>query len=416
MPLFNQTLRENIRIAWLAIGSQKLRAVITVSIIALGIMALVAMITATAALENKVNTEFSRLGSNTFTVSSGHGGRRGGHHGEQEKENEPIGFYQAEQFKDEYRFDAVISMTAFGSGTATVKYLNEKTNPNIRIIGCDEPYLELSGYELEYGRNFSPGELEGGANVVIIGADVAKKILKGIVDPTGREVYIGSFRYEVIGLLKSKGNTFGMAGDDQCMIPVSNVRKNFATKETEYALNVRVNDVHKLDAAMEEAYGIMRVVRGDKLGELETFELEKSDQMAKDINDLTSSITIGGTIIGMITLLGAAIGLMNIMLVSVTERTKEIGTRKAIGASSKTIRSQFLIESIMIGQIGGFIGILLGIVMGNVVSYFIETSFTIPWMWIILGFTICFFVSVISGYYPARKASKLDPIEALRYE
>jgi|JI9StandDraft_1071089.scaffolds.fasta_scaffold22112_2 putative ABC transport system permease protein len=413
MTLFSQSTKENIRIAWIAIGSQKLRTVITVSIIALGIMALVAMITATAALENKVNTEFSRLGSNTFTLR---GGWNGGQHGERERRNEPVSFVESKRFVEDFAFDAVVSVTAMGSFNATLKYSSNKTNPNIRVLGCDAPYLDLSGYVLGDGRNFSEAELENGANTVILGADIVDDLFPDEKQIIGKEIFLGNYKYEVIGTLLSKGNTLGFAGDNQCFIPVYNVKKNFASKDTEFTLNIKVNDSKRLDDAMQEAHGIMRIIRGDMPGEEDTFEMIKSDQIAKDLNELTSNITIGASIIGVITLLGAAIGLMNIMLVSVTERTREIGTRKAVGASSATIRAQFLIESIVIGQIGGIIGIVLGILMGNIVSLLVETSFTIPWGWIFLGVTICFVVSVVSGYYPARKASKLDPIEALRYE
>jgi putative ABC transport system permease protein len=415
MSIISAATKENIKIAFRAIKSQMLRTVLTVSIIAIGIMALVGMITAIQAIQNKINQEFSRLGSNTFTLRSGNSSR-GGRHGQSVKVSEVISYEQAIRFKKEFGERALVSVSAFAMGTATLKYESTKTNPNVTLLGCDENYFKLSSYELSKGRNFSSGELMQGNNVIIIGADVEKTLFANISDPIGRYIAVGSDKYLIVGVLKSKGNTFGFAGDNQCMIPLSNAKKNYTTDDTDFSINILANDAKGLDEAVSTAIGIMRVIRKDKLGAESSFSVRMSNSLVEELLGLISGITFGGVCIGIITLLGAGIGLMNIMLVSVTERTREIGVRKSVGASSKTIRRQFLIESIVIGQIGGVIGIILGILVGNIVSMVIGTDFTIPWMWILFGTTICFFVSVLSGYYPASKAAKLDPIEALRYE
>ncbi len=415
MPLLNTATRENVKIAFRAIRSQMLRTVLTVSIIAIGIMALVGMITAIEAIQNKISSEFSRLGSNTFTLRGG-ASMRGGRHGTVASAHPSISYEQAARFRSEFEDQALVSISAFGTGTATCKYESKKTNPNVSILGCDENYFRISSYDLDKGRIFSKPELEQGSNVIIIGADVATTLFENISDPVGRFISVGSDKYQVVGVLKSKGNTFGFASDNQCAIPVLNVKKNFATENTDYSLNIHTDNPENLDNIVSSAIGVMRVIRQDKPTEEESFSVRMSNSLVEELLGLISGITFGGICIGLITLLGAGIGLMNIMLVSVTERTREIGVRKSIGASSSTIRRQFLIEAIVIGQIGGIIGIILGILVGNVVSLVIGTGFTIPWLWLFLGATVCFFVSVISGYYPASKAARLDPIEALRYE
>ncbi len=415
MGILSASIKENIRTAFRAIRSQMLRTVLTVSIIAIGIMALVGMITAIQAIQNKISAEFTRLGSNTFTIRSGNN-MRGGRHGESVKAYDVISYDQAMAFSSEFEEKALTSVSAFVMGTAVLKYDNIKTNPNVSILGCDANYFKLSSYELKDGRYFSPAEMQLGSNVIILGADVVETLFENISNPVGRYITVGNNKYLVVGTLKSKGNTFGFAGDNQCTIPVSNAKKNYATPDTDFSINVLAKDAKALDAVVSDAIGLMRVIRQDRPQDEESFQIRMSNSLVEELLGLIAGITFGGICIGLITLLGAGIGLMNIMLVSVTERTREIGVRKSIGASSKIIRQQFLIEAIVIGQIGGIIGIILGILVGNIVSVVIGTSFTIPWLWLFLGTTICFFVSIASGYYPARKASKLDPIESLRYE
>jgi putative ABC transport system permease protein len=327
-----------------------------------------------------------------------------------------ISYDQAKKFQELFKEDAIVSLSVFATATSTVSSNGLKTNPNVSVLGCDANYFELSSYVLSDGRNFSSFELKDGANVMVCGADIAKELFKGGVSPIGQTVDVSGRSYTIVGALKEKGNTFGFAGDNQCLIPLTNVRKTFGDENSEYQISVAVKSAKQLESATELAVEAMRVARADGPGEDNSFEVSMSNGLVEKLMGLISGITLGGICIGIITLISAGIGLMNIMLVSVTERTREIGVRKSIGASSKIIRQQFLIEAIVIGQIGGVIGIILGVLVGNIVSLVIGVGFTIPWLWLILGATISFIVSVASGYYPAKKASKLDPIEALRYE
>ena len=416
LRLLSTSFKENLRTAIGSVRSQKLRATLTVSIIAIGITALVGMITAVKFIERKLSEEFSRLGSNTFSIRSGNNARQGMRRGQSSKNVEVISYDQAKKFQELFQEDATVSLSVFATATSTVSKNGLKTNPNVSVLGCDANYFELSSYVLSDGRNFSSFELKDGANVMVCGADIAKELFKGGVSPIGQTVDVSGRSYTIVGALKEKGNTFGFAGDNQCLIPLTNVRKTFGDENSEYQISIAVKTAAQLEAATELAVEAMRVARSDGPGEDNSFEVNMSNGLVEKLMGLISGITLGGICIGIITLISAGIGLMNIMLVSVTERTREIGVRKSIGASAKIIQQQFLIEAVVIGQIGGIIGIVLGVLVGNIVSLVIGVGFTIPWLWLLLGATISFIVSVASGYYPAKKASKLDPIEALRYE
>lgn len=410
------TEKENIKIAFRSILSQKLRTLLTVMIIAVGITALVGILTSIDSIKAKLSNEFSQMGSNSFSIRYRSMMGRSSEGGVSAKENQPIEFNQAMRFKEEFSFPSQVSVSAMATQIATVKYLSTKTDPNTSVMGGDENYLFTAGYQLESGRNFSSYELQSGSNVVIIGKDVAKKIFKNNEDPINKTISIGSARYQIVGLLESKGQSLGFSGDNLCIVPVMNVKLNYATQRTSYVISVKVNRTEMVGPAFAEATGLFRKIRGDLATNPESFAVMKSDSISNFVIEKTADIQMVATVIGLITLLGAAIGLMNIMLVSVTERTREIGVRKAIGASSKLIRQQFLVESILIGQLGGLVGIVLGIAIGNMVGSFIGSGFIIPWIWIFLGVILCFVVGVISGYYPAQKAAQLDPIESLRYE
>ncbi|MES2592333.1 MAG: ABC transporter permease [Bacteroidota bacterium] len=409
-------IRENIRISLGSIRAQLLRTTLTVLIISIGIMALVGILTSIDAIKSSINSNFTNMGANTFTIRNREMNLRIGRNGRKPKKFKNITYDEAVRFTKDYSFPAKPSVSTMAAGAGTMKYGSKKTNPNIRIFGGDENYIATSGYELERGRNFSAQEILYGGHVVILGKEVVDALFTKTDDPLDKVVTIGSGKYKVIGVLKSKGNSVGFGGDKVGILTLNNVRQYFSSPNMTFTINVVASNAQLMQAAIGEAVGTFRVIRKVRIGEVDNFEITKSDNLANMLIGLIGKATTGATIIGIITLLGAAIGLMNIMLVSVTERTREIGIRKAIGATKTAIRGQFLVEAIVICQIGGLLGIILGMVIGNLISFQLGVGFIIPWVWIISGILLCMFVGLFAGLYPAIKASQLDPIDALRFE
>ncbi|MBE0648525.1 MAG: ABC transporter permease [Bacteroidales bacterium] len=413
----NKTLVfENIKVSLVSIKSHLLRSILTILIIAFGIMALVGILTATDSIKYFLTANFSMMGSNTFTIRNRSLNVHIGGQQNKQRRFEPITLDQAWEFKERFNFPAYTSVYTYATGIATVKFESNKTNPNTRVIGVDENYIMTSGDEIANGRNFTPDEINFGSSVAIIGPEIGKSVFKNNEDPVGKVISIGSGKYRVVGVLKEKGSSMGFSGDRSCFIPLNNVRVYFPRPNMSYNISVMVNNQEQMEAGVGEATGLLRSIRQVPVGLDESFEITKSDEIAKMLIDNIRYVTIAATFIGLITLMGAAIGLMNIMLVSVTERTREIGIRKAIGATKRLIRNQFLVEAIVIGQLGGALGIFLGILIGNVISLAIGSAFIVPWVWIIMGVVVCFVVALISGIYPSQKAANLDPIDSLRYE
>lgn len=413
MPLL---LNENMKIAVDSIKANKLRAFLTMLIIFFGITALVGISSAIDAMKGSINSNFTSMGANSFTIRNKETSVRIGRRGKKSKRYQTITYKEAVRFKNEFAFPASTAVSTMASFNARLKFESEKTNPNIQVFGGDENYLETSGYELEKGRNFSPQEIMSSTHLVIIGKDVEFALFKGKQKALDKTINISGAKYKVIGVLASKGNSMGFGGDKVCIIPLTTARQYFGSNDMSFTISVMAKNAALLNVALGEATGLFRKIRGVPLGEEDNFEITKADSLANMLIGLTSKASMGAILIGFITLIGASIGLMNIMLVSVTERTREIGIRKALGATAQTIKNQFLIESILICVIGGFFGILMGIVAANLISFNLSSDFFMPWFWIITGFVVCFVVGLISGYIPAKRASRLDPIESLRFE
>lgn len=412
---FTPLMKENFSVSMKSIKSSRLRSILTIMIIAIGITSLVGILTATDSLKALLNENFGKMGANSFSIRSNFSDSQTANRRARVINRRNITYSQARDFISNYNIPSVKTISATAIGNATIKYGSAKTNPIIRVVATDEFNLGYIGAKISSGRNLNFRDMESSSFSAIIGSGVASTLFKG-VEPVGKVISVGAVRYEIIGVLQQQGATFGGGVDNQVWIPLSNARATFLSENSFYVIGIipdlGVDQTKAIDAAEQVFRSVRRLSPIDQ----SDFRVTKSDAMMEDIMNIMSYVTIAAFLIGIITLLGAAVGLMNIMLVSVKERTREIGTRKALGANSKTIKQQFLFESIVIGQLGGAFGILFGVIVGNLTAMLMSSPFVIPWLWMFCGVLVCLIVSVASGYLPAVRASKLDPIEALRYE
>ncbi|MBK8879684.1 MAG: ABC transporter permease [Haliscomenobacter sp.] len=409
---------ENVRLALRSIRGNLLRAILTLLIISFGIMALVGILTAIDSAIYSLNDNFSYLGANSFDIdpkfSQGVRSNRGGRRA---KQAEPFSYRMVMDFKEQFQFPGRSAISLNCTDNAALRFENEKTNPNVLIMAIDENYLEARGFDIEYGRNFSAREVTNGGYVTLLGQDMVSQLFDNKPENAlDKVISAGNMRLRVIGILKKRGSSMNQNEDKRILIPLQTGKRYYGTANTNYNLMFTVNEAMELDNAIAAATGVLRNIRKLKSYEDNDFEFTKSDSLVSIIKENTVYFRLAAVMIGLITLLGAAIGLMNIMLVSVTERTREVGISKALGATQMNILWQFLSEAVVISLLGGIFGILLGVMIGNLVTYFMGGLFRFPWLWITVALVVCTVVGLVSGLYPALKAARLDPIESLRYE
>ncbi len=418
-------------LAWRTVRGNKLRTGLTVAIIAFGIMALVGIITAIKAMNQKFSESFSSMGSNAFsirykarTIRFGGGNndnkaklsKKGAKKEKTSNLDKKITRDEAELFIDHFKYPSLSGISVFGNRNSIVSFAGRKTSPNVMIIGGDENYVALNGMAVQEGRNFSRSEITSASNTCLLGYDVAKNLFNDrVAGALNANIRINNIPFRVIGVLESRGSTFGFSRDNMIITGYVNIDRDFSSGGS-YVIAVMTNDLVQVNQAMGEAEATFRPIRKLLTTEESNFALDRSDSLAETAMNSLGFLTISATVIGLITLIGAAIGLMNIMLVSVSERTKEVGLIKAIGGKSKMVQRQFLLEAMIISLLGAVFGIVLGVGVGNLFAVFLGTGFVVPWNWVFGGILLCSLVGLLAGLYPALKAGRLNPIAALRYE
>ncbi len=409
-------IAENVREGLRSVKANLLRSILTALIVAIGITSLVGILTAIDGIEYSVSESLSSLGVNTFDIYS-KWNRNSSQEGVKQKVFSNITLTESQKFIDEFDYPSLVALSARLTILGEVKYKSEKTSPNVDVRGVNEEYIAIKGLNIEQGRNFSTFEIQNGGKVAVLGYKLAVTLYGENPNPIGTQVSFRGTQFRVIGLLKEKGDLSENNFDNMLIIPIKVANQLAAGEQLNYRINVGIQDMNQLDYALGEATGLMRKIRQDDVGQENSFEIEKSESLAENLESITNGLRFGGFGVGFITLLGASIALMNIMLVSVTERTREIGVRKALGATTLRIRQQFVIEAIVVCVMGGIGGIIFGILIGNLISRAMNiTAFIVPWFWMFVGMMVCIAVGLLSGYYPAHKASKLDPIDSLRFE
>ena len=397
-----------------SIGANKLRSGLTILGITIGVFSVVGVMTALSAVRQSIDTGLSVFAANVFEVSKYPALQFDGNRSRW-RQRPNISPRQAMEFAERMGEDG-IPVTVYGvDGGERVRFEDRRTSPNNSIFGTNQNFLITNKYEIAYGRNLTPTDLEFNRPVIVLGADIVEELFPD-QDPLGKSVVADDNRYTVIGVLERRGTLFGNSMDNIVLIPVTRFVANNWHRWRSMDISVMAPSAGEMGFTQDKAIGIFRQIRGLEPEEENNFEIYSNDSLQAAFAEIARVIGTGGLLISAIALLCAGIGIMNIMLVSVTERTREIGLRKSIGARRRDILRQFLLEAIALSLLGGFAGIILGWVVGNFVAAQMNVPMIVPWLWIGVAIGICTTIGVVFGFFPAFRAARLKPVEALRYE
>lgn len=406
---------ESLSLSITSLVTNKLRALLTILGIVVGIFSIILIMTILTMLQNTIETGFSMLGQNTFQIQKYPAIRMGGPHmGRKYWDRKDITIEDFDRLKESLT-DAKYVAAELHRGARLVKYQGKETNPNVALVGITQEAVYTNDWFVEEGRSITSADVDRAMPYIILGQDIVDKLFEN-VNPIGQIVKIDNRPLRVIGVMERKGQLFGQSRDNIVVIPITVFHSMYGKRDRSVNITVMSHSKFDYNDVIETAIGHMRTIRKVSPGEENNFEIFSNESLLSEINNVTKYVEIGAMVVSFIALLAAGVGIMNIMLVSVTERTREIGIRKAVGAKKSSILTQFLIEAITLCLIGGVIGIVLGVGLGNIAGSFLKAEATIPYDWVLIGLGICVLVGVIFGTYPAYKAANLDPIEALRFE
>lgn len=406
---------ETIRVALNSLKSNKLRSSLTILGIVVGIFSIISISTIISVLQSSIEEGVSALGKNVFQIQKWPSIRTGGPNEWARLRNRRDITYEEFDRLRERLLEAKSVGAEMWDGGNIIKFNGEETNPNVSVAGITPEAFLNNDWNVAEGRAINSTDVERYEKVIVLGADIVKKLFPTI-NPIGREVKVDGKKLRVIGVLEKQGDVFGRSQDNFALIPISTFQAIHGKHSRSVNITVMSHDKESYADLMEKAEGYMRTIRKVPPGESNDFEFRTNEAMLDQINEITSGVRIGALVVAAIALLAAGVGIMNIMLVSVTERTKEIGIRKAMGAKRNAILYQFIAEAVVLSLIGGILGIILGVATGNLAGLALNAAAVIPIDWVIIGVVICVSIGIIFGTYPAYKASNLDPIDALRYE